>query len=184
MFREPEIRGFKVVKPAEEVLKIAPWLWAFNKIWAKGFCCETGSIHLATTFAFSQKLDGTDDAISEILFLTVNGGILQAREVPKLMRHTETSDGFGMYERNPRSFSGSLAERIIKAIDHDNDWVAQKSEEGSLTIPQVVIHRPGQVDRTSHFFIYQLTNSHDWGTIITSDVLKVLLSSNVFQTPA
>lgn len=184
MFREPEIKGFKVVKPAEEVLKIAPWLWAFGRIWAKGFCCETGSVHLVNPVTFSQKIDNGDDGISDIFFLSVSDGIFQAREVPKLMRQVESPDGFGSYERNPRSHDGSIAKRIIMAIDHERDWVAQKSKSRALTIPQVVIRRPGEVDRTSHYFIYQETSSHDWDTVAKTDVLKIILDSDPSQTPA
>lgn len=178
MFRIPELSGLEVVKPSEEVLKIAPWLWAFDKIWAEGFCSQTGSVHLATRDVFLQKFDETEDQISEIFFLLIHEGIWQAKQVPKLKRFAK--DSLSYFEPNPGARDGTITERIISATGRSRELIA----EGVIYIPQVVIRIPGQVDRTSHYLIYQGTTSCNWETIATRDVLKIILNSSVFSAPA
>ncbi|MBX4189472.1 hypothetical protein KW785_02650 [Candidatus Parcubacteria bacterium] len=159
MFKEDRYTGsLDQVLTAEAILARCPWLWAVNREWAGGMGSETGSLHTADSSVFTQEIDKSQDQRYDIFFYSVDHTIQRVRTVPKLENHyCNDEDEFQHSSRpNPKSEGETIAERIISVIHLPQERMLEYSADGSLVIPQIVIHIPGPVKWRKHYFIYEL----------------------------
>ncbi len=153
-FEEPRYTGsFQETNTAEQIIRVCPWLWAFRQIWAEGWACQSGSIHIPTREMLKQKV-GSDS----IFFYCVKNHIHTVKKLPprELLNFADLSKPLS--EPNPDSDGETIAERIIASLRISPDVLKEMVVTGKLYIPQIVVETQGPVDRSEHYFMYMSQN--------------------------
>jgi hypothetical protein len=153
MFRQARPNALQDLISTEQILAICPWLWAWEQIWAKGFCSHSGSVHVLTVEVLQQEFDRFDEGETGIFLFGERQGVMWTRQAPR--------DG-------PMAQGKTVAERVVTAL-----WPNVRDE----TILQLVIRTPGEVDRTDEYYIYQAAESLHLGLPAHSNLLSTILEA-------